>query len=213
MNGNDHRGSDEPEQRFRLVVEAAPNVIGMVCHASEIAVANAQADSKFDFDQGDHIAGMVGEVTLDHNRHIPGMLETGVERETVTNPHGPVVAVVDDDAAVCESTRSLLEAFGFEVSTYSSGADFIREDPEVACLIVDHWMPGLNGLEFVSELKARGRQVPTIMITATVGPAVERRAAELGIKHVLHKPPPAGALLRAIREELSRSAWPATMRD
>jgi two-component system, LuxR family, response regulator FixJ len=131
------------------------------------------------------------------------MAETGGERGAVTNLDGRVIAVVDDDAAVCESARFLLESFGFEVSTYSSGADFTREDPDVACLIVDYWMPGLNGLEFVSELKTRGRQVPTIMITATVDPEVERRAAELGIKHVLHKPPSPGALLRAVREELS----------
>jgi FixJ family two-component response regulator len=131
------------------------------------------------------------------------MAETGGERGAVTNPDGRVVAVVDDDAAVCESTRFLLESFGLEVSTYSSAADFTREDPEVACLIVDYWMPGLNGLELVSELKTRGRQVPTIMITATVDPEVERRAAELGIKYVLHKPPSAGALIHAVREELS----------
>jgi PAS domain-containing protein len=43
MNGNDHRGSDESEQRFRLVVEAAPNAMGMVCRAGEIVMANAQA--------------------------------------------------------------------------------------------------------------------------------------------------------------------------
>jgi|SRR6516162_8743907 FixJ family two-component response regulator len=140
---------------------------------------------------------------LDLHGRIPGMPETGGERGGVTNPDSRVVAVVDDDDAVCESTRFLLESFGFEVSTYSSGADFTREDPDVACLIVDYWMPGLNGLEFVSELKTRGRQVPTIMITAMVDPEVKRRAAELGIKHVLHKPPSAGALLRAVREELS----------
>lgn len=64
-------------------------------------------------------------------------------------------------------------------------------------------MPGLSGLGFVSELRARGRQVPTIMITAAVDPTLKRRAAELGIKHVLHKPPLAGALLRAVREEIS----------
>ena len=101
----------------------------------------------------------------------------------MTNPDGRVVAVVDDDAAVCESTRFLLESFGIEVSTYSSGADFTREDPDVACLIVDYWMPGLNGLEVVSELKTRGMQVPTIMITATVDPEVERRAASGRAQH------------------------------
>jgi DNA-binding response OmpR family regulator len=58
------------------------------------------------------------------------------------------------------------------------------------------------------ELKTRGRQVPTIMITAMVDRAMERRAAELGIKHGLPKPPSPGELLRALREELSRSAWP-----
>ena len=94
---------------------------------------------------------------LDLHGRIPGMPETGGEWGAVTNPDSRVVAVVDDDDAVCESTRFLLESFGFEVSTYSSGADFTREDPDVACLIVDYWMPGLNGLEFVSELKTRGR--------------------------------------------------------
>jgi two-component system response regulator FixJ len=146
---------------------------------------------------------MVGEVMLDPHGQIPGMPETGGERGAVTNPDSRVVAVVDDNAAVRESTRFLLESFGFEVSTYSSGADFTRADPDVGCLIVDYWMPTLNGLEFVSELKTRSRQVPTIMITATVDPEVERRAAELGIKHVLYKPFSAGALLHAIREELS----------
>jgi hypothetical protein len=45
MNGNDHRGSDESEQRFRLVVEAAPNAMGMVWRVGEIVMANAQVDS------------------------------------------------------------------------------------------------------------------------------------------------------------------------
>ena len=39
---------------------------------------------------------------------------------------GPVVAVIDNDPAVCESTRFLLETYGFEVRTYLNGADFLR---------------------------------------------------------------------------------------
>ena len=63
-------------------------------------------------------------------------------------------------------------------------------------------MPGLSGLDVVSELRARGSEVPIIMITATAGPTLERSAAELGIKRVLEQPLPSQALLQAIRDEL-----------
>src|SRR5215469_13601845 len=99
--------------------------------------------------------------------------------------HSRTIAVVDDDAAVCDSTRFLLETHGLEVLSYESAAEFLRNSPAIACLIVDYQMPGLNGLEFVSELRTRGSRVPTIMITATADATVERRAAELGIKRVL----------------------------
>jgi two-component system response regulator FixJ len=118
------------------------------------------------------------------------------------NPDGQVIAIVDDDAAVCDSMRLLLEVYDFGVLTYQSGADFLTDDPDVACLIVDYLMPGLNGLEFVSELRKRGSQVPTIIITATTDPNVEHRAAALGIKRVLKKPLSNRVLLDAIREEL-----------
>jgi two-component system, LuxR family, response regulator FixJ len=90
------------------------------------------------------------------------------------SPDGRAVAIVDDDAAVCDSTRFLLEAHDFCVRTYQSGADFLNEDvPDIACLIVDYQMPGLNGLDFVSELRRRGSKVPAIMITATADPTVD----------------------------------------
>ncbi len=118
------------------------------------------------------------------------------------NAHARMIAVVDDDAAVCDSVRILLEAYDLDVQTYLSGADFLRENPAVACVIVDYRMPGLNGLDFVSELRRRGSTVPAIMITATSDPAVERRATQLGIKQVLQKPLSNRVLLDAIRAEL-----------
>ena len=114
---------------------------------------------------------------------------------------GRAIAIVDDDPAVCNSTRFLLELYDFSVLTFQSGADFLREDPDIACLVVDYLMPNLNGLEIVSELRKRGSNVPAIMITATAD-KVERRATELGISRVLKKPLSNQALLGAIREEL-----------
>jgi two-component system response regulator FixJ len=112
------------------------------------------------------------------------------------------IAIVDDDAAVCDSTRYLLEAYGFDVRTYPSGTAFLRESSDVLCVIVDYQMPDLDGLDFVSELRQRGRDVPAIMVTATNDPKVERQAAGLQISQVLKKPLFAPALLRAIRGEL-----------
>ncbi len=116
---------------------------------------------------------------------------------------GGAIAVIDDDAAVCDSTRFLLETYDFDVYTYQSGADFLRDNPVIVCLIVDYHMPGLNGLDLVAELRRRGRDVPAIiMITATTDPSVERRAAELGIRHVLKKPLANQLLLSTLRNHL-----------
>ncbi len=118
------------------------------------------------------------------------------------NSHYRTIAVVDDDLAVCDSMRLLLEIYDFQVRTYQNAADFLGDDPDIVYLIVDYQMPGLNGLQFVSELRRRRREMPIIMITASSDPTVERRAAELGIRHVLKKPLSNRLLLGLIRAEL-----------
>ena len=132
----------------------------------------------------------------------PGMFKGGGKRGATMSGCGLMVAVIDDDAAVCESTRFLLETYDFEVRTYLNAADFLRDNPDIACLIVDYRLPGPTGLEVVSELRTRGSPVPAIMISATTDPAIERRAAELAIKRILQKPLSNQVLLRAVRAEL-----------
>jgi two-component system, LuxR family, response regulator FixJ len=114
----------------------------------------------------------------------------------------PTISVVDDDAAVRESTCILLEIQGFAVKSYPSGADFLRDGVDVECLILDHNMPGLDGLDFTSELRQRGSDVQTIMITGTRNARIERLALELGIKRVLEKLLSGQVLLAAIYEAL-----------
>jgi FixJ family two-component response regulator len=113
--------------------------------------------------------------------------------------NGKTVTVVDDDPAVLDSIRILLEAFGANVLTYQRSDDFLLESLRSHCLIVDYHMPEMNGLALVSELQRRGDHTPAIIITALNEPTLQERAAKLGIRIVLHKPMGAAALLCAIQ--------------
>jgi CheY-like chemotaxis protein len=110
------------------------------------------------------------------------------------------VAVVDDDDAVRYSLRFLIELIGHEVEVFASAAEFLRAELQsVACVILDHHMPGMTGLQLVEHLRGAGVPIPIMLVTSAPSPAISARAAELGISEVLLKPPTescAGAGLR-----------------
>ena len=73
---------------------------------------------------------------------------------------------MDDDGAVCDSIRALLEVHGAYVHTYEGGVAFLGVSPKVDCLILDYDMPGLSGLDVISELRTREWTTPIILTTA-----------------------------------------------
>ncbi|WP_459674412.1 response regulator [Acidisoma sp. 7E03] len=101
------------------------------------------------------------------------------------------VAVVDDDAAVLESYRFMLELAGFRVATFSSALDYLAATAQLApnCMILDQHMPMMTGLELAERLKGGAQDVPIMLVTAAPSPTILERAAELGITKVLEKPP------------------------
>ncbi len=110
--------------------------------------------------------------------------------------HSDAVAVVDDDPAVLDSLRFLLEVAGHHVATYDSAAAFLADcATRPACLILDHHMPRMTGLELAARLHSAGAAIPVLLITGSPSPAIVTRAAELGIEKVLDKPPAEDDLL------------------
>ena len=86
----------------------------------------------------------------------------------MTTPHAQsTIYIVDDDEAVRDSLRWLLEANGYRVKCYSGGEQFLNAyDPEqVGVLIADVRMPGMSGLELQEALIERQAPLPIVFIT------------------------------------------------
>jgi FixJ family two-component response regulator len=113
----------------------------------------------------------------------------------------PVVAVVDDDDDVRESLRFLLETAGYDVRVYESAQAYLDQlaDRAPACLVLDHHMPQITGVELLAQLRQRGADLPTALITGSPSPDLVRRANALGVTRVLEKPLADDALLRFVR--------------
>jgi two-component system CheB/CheR fusion protein len=89
----------------------------------------------------------------------------------------PTMFVVDDDSAVREAMRDLLQEDGRTVEIYASSEAFLeayRPGGE-GCLLVDAQMPGMGGLALLQRLQSEGTRLPAIMIT---GQGACRRRSE-----------------------------------
>jgi two-component system, LuxR family, response regulator FixJ len=112
-----------------------------------------------------------------------------------------LIMVVDDDAAVRDSLRFLLESEGFIVQGYSSSTELLNESriADAVCLIIDYHLPEMNGLEMLDRLRDRHGAMPAILITSYPNAAVRRRAAEAGVP-IIEKPLLDNALVEGIRD-------------
>jgi FixJ family two-component response regulator len=113
----------------------------------------------------------------------------------------PVIAVVDDDPAVCNSLKFSLELEGFAVRAYRSSREFLAAAAfrDCSCFIIDQRMPGMSGMELIAELRLRKISTPAILIISQPNKVLSARAAEARVP-IVEKPLLNNALLEKIRE-------------
>ena len=118
---------------------------------------------------------------------------------------GATVVVVDDDPAVRNSLKFSLEIEGFVVRVYRSGAELLdaRELPACSCLVVDHKMPGMTGLDLIAKLRDRHVSVPAILMTGQPNAVLSERAARADIP-IVEKPLFGNTLMDKIRDACAR---------
>lgn len=111
------------------------------------------------------------------------------------------VLVVDDDAAVRNALKFVLEIEGFQVRLYAGAQALLDDDdlPVLGCLVVDFRMPGMDGLELIERLRADRVALPVILICSRFSDGLKTRAMQAGVSTVLEKPLSDSALIECIR--------------
>ena len=122
--------------------------------------------------------------------------------------HGHVVAVVDDDEAMRDSLRWLLESAGYRVAVYPSAERFLNAHHEQlpACLVLDVRMPGRSGLELQGELNRAQTPLPIIFITGHGDVPMAVDALKNGAFYFLEKPFDGDKLLALVDQAMRLAA-------
>src|SRR5580658_817292 len=112
-----------------------------------------------------------------------------------------LIAIIDDDEAMQDSLRDLMEAAGLAARSFGSAEEFLASDlhTRAACLIVDVRMPKMSGLQLQAKLKEEDCNIPIIFITAHGDASIRVRAMREGAVEFLAKPFDHHLLLKRVR--------------
>ena len=114
--------------------------------------------------------------------------------------------MVDDDASIRRALRMQLQVLGFNVLVCQSAEELLASEfpADDACLLLDVWMPGMNGVELCQNLAAAGRHLPTILMSGLDDERTAQIMREAGPIACLFKPFEEKQLIRAIRKALTK---------
>ena len=117
----------------------------------------------------------------------------------------PSLLIVDDEPSILQSLGGLLSDEGFAVTTAVNGYEALKiieaESPDL--VLLDIWMPGIDGIETLQEIKKENQNIQVIIITGhgTIETAV--KATKLGAYDLIEKPLSADKVIVAINNALN----------
>jgi two-component system OmpR family response regulator len=121
----------------------------------------------------------------------------------------PHILVVDDEEHLAIGIKFNLEAEGFSVSTAANGPEALKlveaDDPSVDLVVLDIMLPGMSGYEVCDQIRASGKQMPILMLSARTLSEDRTRGFDVGANQYLVKPFELDELLSRIKNLLSQS--------
>jgi two-component system, LuxR family, response regulator FixJ len=117
------------------------------------------------------------------------------------------VYFVDDDEFFLSVTSGILTRAGFDVTTYLSAAELLKDiKPEAkGCVLADLNMPGMNGLALQEALQQSGNPLPIVFLTATGDIPTSVKAMKHGAEDFIIKGSPKDALIAAVERAFARN--------
>jgi len=106
------------------------------------------------------------------------------------NTSQETVYIVDDDQAVRDSLRWLLESVGLNVQSFSSAEEFLESYSyyDVGCLLLDIRMQGMSGIQLQQEIHKQKFHLPVIIITGHGDVSLAVRSMKNGAMEFVEKP-------------------------
>jgi FixJ family two-component response regulator len=124
---------------------------------------------------------------------------------TIPGAIKPLVLLVEDDLSLSRALAFSLQIEGYRVEHCETGEALLVRPPPVrpACLVVDHRLSGISGLDALAVLRGLRVNLPAFLITTQPKTTERRRAAVMGVR-IVEKPLLDAELFAAIAEELTR---------
>lgn len=116
----------------------------------------------------------------------------------------PIIYIVDDDQAVCDSLAYLLRSVHLTASVFSSPLEFLSNfDPnQFSCILLDVRMPKMGGMELLEKLHKEAPEIPIILISGYADVPTTVRAMKMGAFYLLEKPINNNDLIKIIQEAI-----------
>ncbi|MBF0355273.1 MAG: response regulator [Alphaproteobacteria bacterium] len=143
---------------------------------------------------------LVNPKTMDNKTVLPPANAAKVNKRTT-------IFIVDDDSHIRQSLRTVLEERGLAVQDYGNAEAFLENftPGQGGCLLIDAYLPGMNGFELLQHMRTTGNLLPSIMITGYGDVPMAIRAMKAGALDFIEKPVGRAALLDSIERSLMLS--------
>jgi len=133
------------------------------------------------------------------------MATAAVRKKKARSKRAVSILVVDDEPMIRDMLEQYLGLQGFRVRSAQGGAEALalvaQEPPQM--IILDMYMPGMNGIEVLGELRARRYKGGVIALTASQDEKLLQEALNLGSVDILGKPVDLARLSLAIQVSLA----------